>query len=152
VAWMLDRARVGICALQLGVAQESLRRAVAYTGERQQFGRPIGSFQAVQHRLADCYIDVEALRSTYLRAVWALDEGTAASAEVLAAKWWAAQCGHRVSHAVQHLHGGLGADIEYPLHAFFLRAKELELSLGGALPSLAALGRQLRAGTVGTFT
>jgi 3-oxocholest-4-en-26-oyl-CoA dehydrogenase beta subunit len=151
-AWILERARVGICALQLGVSQESLRRAVAYTRERHQFGRPLGSFQAVQHRLADCYIDVEALRSAYLRAVWALDEEVPASAEVLAAKWWAAQCGHRVTHAVQHVHGGLGADLEYPVHAFFLRAKELELSLGGALPSLAAIGRELRDGTVRRFT
>jgi alkylation response protein AidB-like acyl-CoA dehydrogenase len=151
-AWILERGRIATCALQLGVAQEALRRAVAYTCERQQFGRPLGSFQAVQHRLADCYIDVEALRSAYLRAVWALDAAVPAAAEVFAAKWWAAQCGHRVTHAAQHLHGGLGADIEYPLHSFFLRAKELELSLGGALPSLAAIGRELRAGAVRTFT
>lgn len=151
-AWMLERGRLGICALQLGVAQESLRRAVAYTSERVQFGRPLGSFQAVQHRLADCYIDIEALRSAYLRAVWALEAQVPAAAEVLAAKWWAAQCGHRVTHAVQHVHGGLGADIEYPVHAFFLRAKELELSLGGALVSLEAIGRELRAGVVRPFT
>ena len=150
--WILERARVGICALQLGVAQESLRRAVAYTSERQQFGRPLGSFQAVQHRLTDCYIDVEALRSAYLRAVWALDAAVPAGAEVLAAKWWAAQCGHRVTHAVQHVHGGLGADLEYPVHAYFLRAKELELSLGGAQLSLAAIGRKLRDGAVRPFT
>jgi 3-oxocholest-4-en-26-oyl-CoA dehydrogenase beta subunit len=151
-AWILDRARIGVCALQLGVAQEALRRAVAYTAERQQFGRPLGSFQAVQHRLADCYIDIEALRSAYLRAVWALDAAVPVGAEALAAKWWAAQCGHRVTHAVQHVHGGLGADIEYPVHAFFLRAKELELSLGGAQPTLAAIGRELRDGAVRPFT
>ena len=106
--------------------------------ERQQFGRPIGTFQAVQHRLADCYIDIEALRSTYLRAVWALDQELPATAEVLAAKWWAAQAGHRVTHAVQHVHGGLGADVEYPVHAFFLYAKQLEMTLGGATQPLAA--------------
>ncbi len=150
--WMLERGRLGVCALQLGVAQESLRRGVAYTSERRQFGRPLGSFQAVQHRLADCYIDIEALRSAYLRAAWALDAQLPAAAEVLAAKWWAAQCGHRVTHAVQHVHGGLGADIEYPVHAFFLRAKELELCLGGAQQSLAAIGRELRAGAVPPFT
>jgi 3-oxocholest-4-en-26-oyl-CoA dehydrogenase beta subunit len=151
-AWILERARLGTCALQLGVAQEALRRAVAYTSERQQFGRPLGSFQAVQHRLADGYIDVEALRSAYLRAVWALDASGPAGAEVLCAKWWAAQCGHRVTHAVQHVHGGLGADIEYPVHAFFLRAKELELSLGGAQSMLAAIGHELRGGAVRPFT
>jgi 3-oxocholest-4-en-26-oyl-CoA dehydrogenase beta subunit len=151
-AWMMERARVGICALQLAVSQEALRRAVAYTSERQQFGRPLGSFQAVQHRLADCYIDVEALRSAYLRAVWALDAAVPASAEVLAAKWWAAQCGHRVTHAVQHVHGGMGADLEYPVHAFFLRAKELEIALGGAQSTLAAIGHELRDGAVTPFT
>jgi 3-oxocholest-4-en-26-oyl-CoA dehydrogenase beta subunit len=151
-AWITERAHVGICALQLGVAEEALRRAVAYTSERHQFGRPLGSFQAVQHRLADCYIDIEALRSCYLRAVWALDNGVPAVAEVLAARWWAAQCGHRVTHAVQHVHGGLGADIEYPVHAFFLRAKQLEIALGGALETLAALGHELARGTVRRFT
>ena len=144
VRWTIERARVALAALQLGVAGEALRRAAAYVSEREQFGRPIGTFQAVQHRLADCYIDIEALRSTYLRAVWALDQGLSASAEVLAVKWWTAQTGHRVTHAVQHVHGGLGADIEYPVHAFFLHAKQLEIALGGATQTLAAIGRELR--------
>src|SRR5580765_2627182 len=80
VRWTIERARVALAALQLGVTGEALRRAAAYVSEREQFGRPIGTFQAVQHRLADCYIDIEALRSTYLRAVWALDQGLSASA------------------------------------------------------------------------
>ena len=150
--WSIERAQVALAALQLGVAAEALRRAAAYVSERQQFGRPIGTFQAVQHRLADCYIDVEALRSTYLRAVWALDQELPATAEVLAAKWWAAQTGHRVTHAVQHVHGGLGADVEYPVHAFFLYAKQLEMTLGGATQTLASIGRQLAAGAVPAFT
>jgi alkylation response protein AidB-like acyl-CoA dehydrogenase len=152
LCWTVERAQVALAALQLGVAAEALRRAAAYVSERQQFGRPIGSFQAVQHRLADCYIDVEALRSTYLRAVWALDQELPATAEVLAAKWWAAQTGHRVTHAVQHVHGGLGADVEYPVHAFFLYAKQLEMTLGGATQTLAGIGRQLAAAAVPAFT
>ena len=106
----------------------------------------------MQHRLADCYIDIEALRSTYLRAVWALDAGLESQAEVLAAKWWAAEAGHRVTHAVQHVHGGLGADLEYPVHAYFLAAKQIGLALGGATPALAAIGRELAGGTVRPFT
>lgn len=149
---MLEHAQVALAALQLGVVDEALRRAATYVSERQQFGRAIGSFQAVQHRLADCYIDVEALRSTYLRAVWALDQNRTASAEVLAAKWWAAQAGHRVSHAVQHVHGGLGADVEYPVQAYFLKAKQLEVSLGSASAVLADIGRALAAGAVTRFT
>ena len=150
--WTLDRAHVAVAARQLGVTSEALRRAAAYATGRRQFGRPIGSFQAVQHRLADCYIDVEALRSAYLRAVWTLEEALPASAEVLAAKWWAAQAGHRVTHAVQHIHGGLGADVEYPIHAFFLEAKQLEMALGGATAFLAAIGAELATGRVRSFT
>jgi alkylation response protein AidB-like acyl-CoA dehydrogenase len=152
VSWTLERAQVAYAAEQLGVLQESLRRAAAYVSERRQFGRPIGSFQAVQHRLADCYIDLEALRSVYLRAVWALDNGVAAGAEALAAKWWTARAGHRVSHAVQHVHGGLGADVEYPIHAFFLRATQLGIALGGSKPVLARIGARLAAGSVAPFT
>jgi alkylation response protein AidB-like acyl-CoA dehydrogenase len=152
LAWTLARAHVALAALQLGVVTEALRRAAAYVSERCQFGRPLGSFQAVQHRLADCYMDIEALRSAHLRAVWALDAGVESQAEVLVAKWWAAQAGHRVTHAVQHVHGGLGADVEYPVHAYFLVAKQIELALGGATPVLAAIGRELAAGAVRPFT
>ncbi len=150
--YLVECAQVALAAQQLGVLEEALRRAAAYVAERQQFGRPIGSFQAVQHRLADCYIDLEALRSAYLQAVWALDAGLDAPAQVLSAKWWAAHAGHRVSHAVQHVHGGLGADVEYPVQAFFLQAKQLEVALGGAAPTLAGIGAALAAGTVPAFT
>ena len=150
--WTLQRAQVALAAEQLGVVAEALRRAVAYASERRQFGRPIGSFQAVQHRLADSYIDVEALRSAYLRAAWAIDHEVAAEAEVAAAKWWAAHAGHRVTHAAQHVHGGLGADVEYPLHGYFLRARQLGMALGGTSPMLAAIGAQLAAGAVPAFT
>src|SRR5580698_10294235 len=73
--YLVECAQVALAAWQLGVLDEALRRAAAYVCERRQFGRPIGSFQAVQHRLADCYIDVQALRSAYLAAVWGLDAG-----------------------------------------------------------------------------
>lgn len=150
--WTLERAWVAYGALQLGVLTEALRRAALYVSERQQFGRPVGSFQAVQHRLADCYIDLEALRSVYLRAAWGLDAGVASSAEVMAVKWWAARAGHRVSHAVQHVHGGLGADLEYPIHAFFLRATQYGLALGGTEPVLERIGAELAAARVLGFT
>jgi 3-oxocholest-4-en-26-oyl-CoA dehydrogenase beta subunit len=152
VHWTLARAAVGYAALQVGVLAEALRRAALYVSERQQFGRPIGSFQAVQHRLADCYIELESLRSVYLRALWALDEGLEAEADVPTLNWWRARAGHRVSHAVQHVHGGLGADVEYPIHAFFLYATQLSLALRGGAPALADLGAQLARGSVAAFT
>lgn len=152
VRWIVEHGHAALAAQQLGLIAEALRRTVAYTAGRVQFGRPTGSFQSVQHRLADGYIDIEALRSVTLRAIWALENDLPATAEVAAAKWWAACGGHRVTHTAQHLHGGLGADIDYPIHAFFLRAKQIELALGGATPMLAKIGRQLASGAVRPMT
>lgn len=144
--WIVDHARAGLAALQVGICGEALRRTAAYSSERIQFDRALGGMQAVQHRVADGFIDVEAMRSTALRAAWLLDEGIVAPAEVETAKYWAAIGGHRVSHAAQHLHGGLGADMDYPIHRYFLAAKQVELALGGAQPMLAAIGRAIAAG------
>ena len=72
VSWIEHRATVAVSALQLGIADEALRRTATYATERKQFGQPIGSFQAVAMRAADAYIDVEAIRSTLYQAVWAL--------------------------------------------------------------------------------
>jgi len=113
--------------------------------ERVQFGVPIGSFQAVQHRAADCYIDLEAMRWTTWRAVERVAEGLSATRECAVAKFWAAEGGARIAAAAQHLHGGIGVDLDYPIHRFFLRSKALELLLGGAMPQLARLGRDLAA-------
>ncbi len=145
VTWIEERAQVGLAALQLGIAQEALRRTAAYTSQRKQFGRPIGSFQGVSLRAADAYIDIEALRSTLWQAVWRLEQGLPASAQVAAAKWWACRGGQRVVHSAQHLHGGIGADLDYPIHRYFLWARQVELTLGGAAPQLARIGAQLAA-------
>jgi alkylation response protein AidB-like acyl-CoA dehydrogenase len=146
VAWLLDRALVGLCALQLGVAEEALRRTAEYTKARRQFGRPIAAFQGVALRAADAFIDLEAMRSTLLVAAWRVSEGLPAQAEVAAAKWWACRGGQRVVHTAQHLHGGIGADVDYPIHRFFLWSKQLDVTLGGASLQLARLGRLLAAG------
>jgi alkylation response protein AidB-like acyl-CoA dehydrogenase len=138
-----------VSALQLGVADEALRRAVAYIGERQQFGRALATFQALSQKVADCYIDIEALRSTLWQLCWRLDAGLDARAAAAVAKSWAADCGHRVSHAAQHMHGGIGVDVSYPIHRFTLWSRALELSLGGAAAQLDALGRQLAANAFG---
>jgi 3-oxocholest-4-en-26-oyl-CoA dehydrogenase beta subunit len=140
IAWLHDRALAGLCALQVGLAERALRLTADYLSGREQFGRPLAKFQAVQQRAADCYIDVEAMRWTLWEAAWRLDEGLPASQEVAVAKFWAAEGGHRVLAAAQHLHGGVGVDVEYPLHRYTLRAKQVELTLGGANRQLARLG------------
>jgi alkylation response protein AidB-like acyl-CoA dehydrogenase len=136
-------ALVALGAMQVGVCERALELTSAYVRERVQFGVPIGSFQAVQHRLADCYIDVEAMRWVTWRAAWRLAERRSAAREALVAKFWAAEGGARVTAAAQHLHGGVGVDVDYPVHRYFLAAKALELALGGATQQLARLGRDI---------
>ena len=97
-----------------------------YAREREQFERPIGSFQAVSSRLADGYIDVKALRLTVTQAAWRLSEDLPAELEVASAAFWAADAGHRVAHTTVHVHGGVGIDTDHPVHRYFLAAKQSE--------------------------
>jgi 3-oxocholest-4-en-26-oyl-CoA dehydrogenase beta subunit len=147
--WALERATAALCALAIGVCEEAVRMTAEYTKTREQFDRPIATFQAVGQRAADAYIDTEAIRLTAWQAIWRLAEELSASAEVAVAKFWAAEGGQRVVHAAQHLHGGMGVDRDYPLFRYFLLAKQLELTLGGTTPQLLALGRILAAEPVG---
>jgi alkylation response protein AidB-like acyl-CoA dehydrogenase len=141
--WIVERATAALGAIAVGVCEEAVRMTAEYTKTREQFGRPIATFQAVGQRAADAYIDTEGVRLTTWQAVWRLSEGLPASTEVAVAKFWAADGGQRVVHAAQHLHGGMGVDKDYPLHRYFLWAKWIELSLGGATRQLLAIGRTL---------
>ena len=141
--WIYQRALVAICATQLGVSEKALELTTAYVSQREQFGVPIGSFQAVQHRAADAYIDLEALRWVTWRAIWKLSQGLPASRETAVAKFWAAEAGARIANSAQHLHAGIGVDLDYPIHRYFLWSKHLELTLGGATPQLARLGQDM---------
>jgi alkylation response protein AidB-like acyl-CoA dehydrogenase len=140
VGALYTRALVGLCAVQLGVVERALKLAASYTSEREQFGRPIGSFQAVQQRLADAFIDVQAVRWTTWHAAWLIAEGRAAHREAAIAKFWAAEAGARVAASAQQVHGGMGIDVTYPLSRYFLWAKQNELALGSASSQLARLG------------
>jgi 3-oxocholest-4-en-26-oyl-CoA dehydrogenase beta subunit len=148
--WLLERATVAYCAVVVGLCEEALRLTAEYTRTREQFDRPIASFQAVGQRAADAYIDTEAVRLTAVHAAWRLSSGLPAAEEVAVAKFWAADAGQRVVHAAQHLHGGLGVDRDYPLHRYFLWAKQLELTLGGATAQLRHLGSLLANEPVGS--
>jgi alkylation response protein AidB-like acyl-CoA dehydrogenase len=145
VGWIVERATAAMCAIATGVCEQALHMTAEYTKTREQFDRPIATFQAVGQRAADAYIDTDAIRLTAQQAVWRLEAGLPATAEVAVAKFWAADGGQRVVHAAQHLHGGIGVDRDYPLHRYFLWAKELELTLGGATPQLLKLGGILAA-------
>lgn len=143
VEWIVERANAALCSLAFGVCDSALRLTAKYTKERKQFDVPIATFQAVGQRAADAYIDTEAIRLTAWQAAWRISADLPAAAEVAVAKYWAAAGGQRVVHAAQHLHGGMGVDRDYPLHRYFLYAKHLELTLGGATAQLRKLGKIL---------
>jgi alkylation response protein AidB-like acyl-CoA dehydrogenase len=143
LTWLVERATAGLCAVAVGVCEEAVRMTAEYTKTREQFERPIATFQAVGQRAADAYIDAEGIRLTAWQAIWRLSEELPASAEVAVAKFWASEGGQRVVHAAQHLHGGMGVDRDYPLHRYFLWAKVIELTLGGSTPQLLKLGKIL---------
>jgi 3-oxocholest-4-en-26-oyl-CoA dehydrogenase beta subunit len=138
--WLASRGTVGLCALQLGIAERALEMTASYAKNRVQFDKPIGSFQAVAQRLADAFIDVEAIRLTLWQAAWRLEAGLPAETEVATAKFWAADAGHRVAHTAVHVHGGIGIDTGYPVHRYFVAAKRAEFELGGATAQLRRIG------------
>ena len=141
--WCDQHTRALLAATVLGVCEGALELTAKYVTERQQFGSPIGTFQAVAHRCADAYVDTEAIRLTTLQAVWRLADGRDAGDAVAIATFWATDGGHRVVHAAQHLHGGIGVDVDYPIHRYFRWEKVLEALLGGPRVALARLGTSL---------
>ncbi|MFW0785901.1 acyl-CoA dehydrogenase family protein [Gordonia sp. CPCC 206044] len=152
VVELADRMTLAICAEQAGIVSRALELTAEYAREREQFGRQIGSFQAVAQRLADGYIDAQGLSLTTTQAAWLLSQtGDSAGADVeihtaiATAKFWAAEAGHRVAHTTVHVHGGVGLDTSHPVHRYFLRAKQNEFALGSAPVVLRAIGAELAA-------
>ncbi len=143
LSWLVPRATMALVAMELGIAERVLAMTASYTSTRQQFDRPIATFQAVSQRAADAYIDVESIRVATWQAAWRLSEGLPAKLEVGVAKFFASEAGHRVVFAAQHLHGGMGFDLDYPLHRYYLLSKQLELTLGSGSAHLAHVGAEL---------
>lgn len=140
LSWLEPRAIAALAALQLGVSVEHIRRTVEYVGERQQFERRIGSFQAVQMSMADAHIALETLRSTLWQLCYRLDTGLPAPSEALATAYLACEAGHRIGHVAQHVHGGIGVDLTYPIHRYLYWSRALGIALGGAAACLERLG------------
>jgi alkylation response protein AidB-like acyl-CoA dehydrogenase len=135
----------GLAMEAAGVCAAALEMTAKYTSEREQFDKKIASFQAVGQRAADAYIDTEMVRLTALQATWRLSEGWPADEEVAVAKFWVGDGGMRALHACQHLHGGLGVDLDYPVHRYFVWGKQLEHELGTPTRQLLTLGAHLAA-------
>lgn len=136
---------IAASAEQLGVTEGALALTSSYAKTREQFGRPIGTFQAVSQRLADGFIDVLGQRLTLWQAVWRLEEGLPSDAEVATAKLWAADAGHRLAHTTVHVHGGVGIDMDGEAHRYFTTAKRFEFLHGAATEQALNVGRVLAA-------
>ncbi len=143
LADLLAAATVGLCALQVGVCESALTQTATYLNTRHQFGRPLSTFQGTMLRAADAAIDIEAMRVTWQDAAWRYDTGRDTTDAARVAKWQASERGQRAVHATQHLHGGMGADVTYPIHRYFLWGKQIELLLGGPSSQLAKIGADI---------
>ncbi|CAM5624410.1 acyl-CoA dehydrogenase [Streptomyces spiroverticillatus] len=143
--WLHALLTVGTCAQALGLGERVLEMTAHYTSQREQFGHPVATFQAVAVQAADRYIDLRAMEATLWQAAWRLSASSADGAlplagDVAVAKIWAADGVRRTVQTAQHLHGGFGADTDYPLHRYHAWAKQLELSLGPAAAHEELLG------------
>ena len=141
VQWAVEATRTALAAAAVGVCDKMMRITGQYTSEREQFGRAVATFQAVSHRVADCYIDVECLRLVTQQAASLIDQGRPATDEVRMAKIWCGDVCHRVSQASQHCHGGTGVDRDYILWRYCLMARQIELSAGASAQVTAELGK-----------
>lgn len=151
--WLRALLTTGTCALALGLGETVLSMTSEYTGKREQFGFPVATFQSVAVQAADRYIDLRAMEVTLWQAAWRISTGTAGAlpvaGDIAVAKIWASDGVRRIVQTAQHLHGGFGADTDYPLHRFHAWAKQIELSLGPAAAHEEALGDLLAAHPLG---
>ncbi len=126
-----QRATIVECAYLVGLAQMDFEISVNYAKERVQFGRPIGSFQAIQHKAADMVTDVDGARFIMYKAAWSVQEGEPdAALSVHMAKAWCSDATRRVVAHGQQIHGGIGFTKDYRIQLFFRRQKKGELMWG----------------------
>ncbi|WP_372763098.1 acyl-CoA dehydrogenase family protein [Pseudoalteromonas sp.] len=141
--WLVPRILASLASLQLGVSEAQIKKTVEYVSERIQFGRAIGTFQAVQMTMADTKIALEALRSSVWQLCYRLDNDLGCEHEAFASAWQACEAGHSIGHKAQHVHGGFGVDISYVIYRYLYWSRAISLNLGGSPALLAKLGDAL---------
>ncbi|MFH1485906.1 MAG: acyl-CoA dehydrogenase family protein [Chloroflexota bacterium] len=129
---LLARAAIAQCAEMVGGAQQVLEMTVNYAKERVQFGRPIGSFQAIQHHCANMVMDVDGSRFVTYQAAWMLSEGLPCSKEVAIAKTWVSEAYRRVTALGHQIHGGIGFCLDHDMPLYYKQAKAAEPTFGDA--------------------
>jgi short-chain 2-methylacyl-CoA dehydrogenase len=127
---ILDAGRISVAAMGLGLAQGAFELASSYARERQQFGKPISSFQAIQFKLADMATEIEAARSLVYKAAWLKDQGRPFSQAAAMAKLYTGELAHRVANHALQIHGGYGYMDEYAISRFYRDQKVLEIGEG----------------------
>jgi short/branched chain acyl-CoA dehydrogenase len=127
---ILDGGRISVAAMGLGLAEGVLDQSLAYAREREQFGRPIASFQAVQFKLADMATEIEAARALVLRAAWLKDQDRPFAQAAAMAKLYTGELARRAANEALQIHGGYGYMDEYPVSRFYRDAKILEIGEG----------------------
>lgn len=141
--WLEQRLTLAASAYELGVVKGALDLTAGYAKTREQFGRPIGTFQAVSQRLADGYIDILGTDLMLWQAAWRLEEGLNADKEIAGVKLWAADTGHKIAHTTVHVHGGVGIDMDGEAHRYFTVGKLGEFLLGGSTDQARKIGALL---------
>jgi short-chain 2-methylacyl-CoA dehydrogenase len=127
---ILDGGRISVAALGLGMAQGAFEMALRYARQREQFGRPIGKFQAVQFKLADMATEIEAGRNLVYKAAWLKDRGREFGQQAAIAKLYTGELARRACNESLQIHGGYGFMDEYPISRFYRDAKVLEIGEG----------------------
>jgi 3-oxo-4-pregnene-20-carboxyl-CoA dehydrogenase alpha subunit len=133
-------AVAGACALGDGLLAGALDLTARHVGAREQFGRPLAAFQAVATQVADVYVAARTLHLVARSACWRLDTGRPATADLEVASYWLAEELLPAVHTCQHLHGGLGVDVTYPMHRYYAQARDLTRFVGGAQARLEKWG------------
>jgi 3-oxo-4-pregnene-20-carboxyl-CoA dehydrogenase alpha subunit len=136
-------ALVGACCVADGALSAALELTTAYVGSREQFGRPLATFQAVAQQIADVYIVSRTLHLATLSGCWRLNAERAAGSDLDVAAFWLAQQAPAALRTCHHLHGGIGMDVTYPLHRYYCLVKDLVRFVGGADHRLDQLGARV---------
>jgi alkylation response protein AidB-like acyl-CoA dehydrogenase len=140
---ILQKAAVAKCAEMVGGAQAALDMTVNYAKERVQFGRPIGSFQAIQHYCANMAMDVGGSRFVTYKAAWKVSEGLPAALDAAIAKAWVSEAYGRVALLAHQIFGAIGFTMDHDIHLYYRQAKAAEMIFGGGDFHRAAVAREL---------
>jgi hypothetical protein len=140
---VLDGGRISIAALSIGMAQGAYDASLRYSKLRKQFGRPISEFQAIQHKLVDMAVDIDAARLLNYRAAWMLDRGQRVTRESSMAKLFASEAAVRIAGEAVQIHGGYGFIKDYPVEKFYRDVKLCTIGEGTSEIQRLVIARQL---------